>query len=223
MTRPWDTLDTVTTPEGPLALKRRGESDYLITLSGRVVMTSAAHRSEDALATLGCAGLGGERPSRVLVGGLGMGFTLRAALDALGPRARVTVAELNAVVAAWCQGPLAPLTRGAAVDPRVSIVVADVNTVLAAARPAHERFDAVLLDLYQGPQARVRPGDPLYGPAATARARGALVPGGVLAVWCEQPSPGYEQALATAGFTVEKHRAGRGGRVHLIYVGRAPR
>jgi spermidine synthase len=223
MTRPWVTLESVDTPEGPLALKQRGETDYLITLAGRVVMTSAAHRSEDALATLGCAGLGGDKASRVLVSGLGMGFTLRAALDELGPLAKITVAELNGVVAGWCQGPLAPLTQGAAIDPRVTLVVADVNEVLLrAARQQRTRFDAILLDLYQGPQARVSHGDPLYGPGAVARARQALVPGGLLAVWCEQPSPGYERVLQAAGFTMDRQRSGRGGRVHLIYLARAP-
>jgi spermidine synthase len=224
MTRPWVTLESADTPEGPLALKRRGDTDYLITLAGRVVMTSATHRSEDALAKLGCAGLGGTVPARVLVSGLGMGFTLRAALDELGPSARVTVAELNGIVASWCQGSLAPLTKGAAIDPRVTLVVADVNEVLArAGRSRHERFDAILLDLYQGPQSRVSYDDPLYGPTAVGLALGALVPGGLLAVWCEQPSPGYEQVLTSMGFTIEKQRSGKGGRVHLIYLARAPK
>src|SRR6185369_1452532 len=120
------------TPDGQLDLRRRGEKDFLITIAGRVLMSSAAHRSEDKLAELACAGLARKRRARVLVSGLGMGFTLRAALDQLGPDAEVTVAELNPVVVEWCtSGPLAPLTASAACDPRVTVEVADVSVHIA--------------------------------------------------------------------------------------------
>src|SRR6478609_8071515 len=123
MALPWVTLASVPTAEGLLDLRRRGEKDFLITIGGRVLMTSAAHRSEDALAKLACAGLRAKRRARVLVSGLGMGFTLRAALDELADDAEVTVAELNAVVVDWCKGPLAPLTAAAARDPRVTVEI----------------------------------------------------------------------------------------------------
>jgi spermidine synthase len=224
MALPWETLDTVETPDGPLALRRRGEKDFLLTVRGRVLMTSAAHRSEDELARLACSGLGADKPARVLVSGLGMGFTLRAALDVMGKRARVVVAELNETVATWCKGPLAPLTRGAATDPRVHVVIEDVAKLIAsvAKNPKAPRFDAIVLDMYEGPQNRVPRRDPLYGFDAVARTKNTLVPGGIFAIWCEQPSQNFERALKAAGFAFEQKRTGHGGRVHLVYVARSP-
>ena len=102
MALPWETLASVSTADGALDLRRRGEKDFLITIGGRILMSSAAHRSEDALAKLACVGLRKKKRARVLVSGLGMGFTLRAALDELADDAEVTVAELNAVVVEWC-------------------------------------------------------------------------------------------------------------------------
>ncbi len=229
MTRPWETIATVETAEGPLDLRRRGDKDFLITIRGRVLMTSAAHRSEDALAKLACAGLRNKPKARVLVSGLGMGFTLRAALDELGADAQVTVAELNEVVVDWCEGPLGALTGNAALDPRVSLEVVDVAEHLAelARNPGAPRYDAVVLDMYEGPHTRVRPSDPLYGPAAVARTKKALSPGGVFAVWCEAASPAFERALRDAGFAYALEKAGKGARIHHVYLardsGRAPR
>jgi spermidine synthase len=222
MANPWETLASVSTDAGPLALLRRGEKDFLITIKGRVLMTSAAHRSEDALAKLACGGLRNRAGARVLVSGLGMGFTLRAALDELAADAEVVVAELNAVVVEWCAGPLGPLTAGAARDARVTIEVEDVADLLArVADDAHApRFDAIVLDMHEGPQTNVRPNDPLYGPAAVLRTRQALASGGVLAVWCEGPSPGFERSLRAAGLHYERVRAGRGARIHHVYVAR---
>ncbi len=223
MTRPWDTLASVDTKDGALELRRRGDDDFLITIRGRILMSSAAHRSEDALAKLACEGLRLKRGARVLVSGLGMGFTLRAALDELGADARVTVAELNPVVVDWCRGPLARLTAAAASDPRVRVDVVDVAERIAthALAPA-DKLDAILLDMYEGPQAKVRPNDPLYGAGAVERSRRALVPGGVLSIWCEAKSPGFERHLDAAGFHYRLERAGRGARIHRIYVARAP-
>lgn len=215
MTRPWQTLATVATAEGPLELRQRGDRDFLIVIDGRVLMTSAARRSEEALATLAAAALG-RRASAVLVGGLGMGYTLRATLDAF-PGARVAIAELTPAVVEWCQGPLAPLTAGAATDPRVEVVVDDVAAVIGRARAA---YDAILLDLYEGPNpATQRKDDPFYGPAALARSHAALRPGGVLAIWAEDPDAGFPRRFGAAGFTVTTHRAGKGGRAHIVYVG----
>jgi spermidine synthase len=218
MTRPWQTIARIDTPEGPLELRQRGGRDFLIVIGGRVLMTSQARRSEEALATLALAALPPERRRRIVIGGLGMGYTLRAALDALPADARVTVVELNRDVAAWCRGPLAALTDGAAADPRVTLVIDDVTACVAKLPP--RSCDAILLDLYEGPHAATQPpDDPLYGPTALTRYAAALVKGGVLAVWSEEDDARFEQRLASGGWRAEKRRAGRGGRAHTIYLG----
>jgi len=218
VTRPWTVVERVASRAGELELRRRGERDYLITLDGRVLMTSAAHGSEVALAEWACAELATARP-RVLIGGLGMGYTLRAALDALPVGARVLVAELEPAVVRWCRGPLAGLTRAALRDPRVAVHEADVmEPVRAAARGEAEPFDAVAVDLFEGPRGTPREeDDPLYGAAALAAVHGALAPAGVFAVWGEAPAPGFARRLERAGFRVETRRAGRGGRRHVLY------
>ena len=225
MTLPWQTLASEVTPEGRLELLRRSDKDFLITLDKRVLMTSAAHRSEVTLAELACAGLRSAKRARVLVSGLGMGFTLRAALDKLGPDAEVIVAELNPVVVEWCEGPLAVLIGNAAQDPRVTMEIVDVTKRIAdvAKRKDPRRFDAILLDLFEGPQTRIKPDDALYGPLAIQNAAKALVPGGVLAVWGEAHSPGFERSLRAAGMTFTMNRPDRGGLRHCIYVAKTPR
>lgn len=225
MTLPWTTLASVATAEGQLELRRRGERDFLITIDKRVLMTTAAHRSEVALAERACAGLRNVKRARVLVSGLGMGFTLRAALDQLAPDAEVTVAELTPEVVAWCKGPLAPLIADAANDPRVTMEIVDVTAHIAAAgrQGGAHRYDAIVLDLYEGPQTRVKPNDPLYGPRALKNALAALRPGGVFAVWGEARSPGFERGLEAAGFTFTAERPGRGGLRHCVYVARVGR
>ena len=218
MTRPWQTLERIATPEGLLELRQRGERDFLIVVDGRVLMTSQARRSEEALATLALRALPKEKRRTIVIGGLGMGYTLRAALDELPAPAQVTVVELNREVAAWCRGPLALLTNGAALDPRVTIVVDDVTRYLS--RVPAGSCDAILLDLYEGPHAATQPvDDPLYGPTALARYRAALAVGGVLAIWSEADDARFEARLASGGWRAEKRRAGRGGRAHTIYLG----
>lgn len=216
MARPWQTLATVATAEGPLELRQRGPGDFLIVVAGRVLMTSTARRSEEALATIAAGALTARPGPRVLIGGLGMAYTLRAALDAF-PDARITVAELTPAVVEWCRGPLAELTGGAATDPRVELVVDDVARVIARGRG---RYDAILLDLYEGPNAATqRRDDPFYGPAALQRSHAALRPRGVLAVWSEDPDAAFARRFESAGFAVTTHRAGKGGRAHVVYAG----
>lgn len=218
MTRPWQTIARVPTAEGALELRQRGDLDFLITIAGRVLMTSQARRSEEALASLPLRDQPPAKIRSVVVGGLGMGYTLRAALDLLPKGAKVTVVELNPDVVEWCRGPLAPLTESAATDPRVTIVVDDVARFIAKAKPGS--CDVILLDLYEGPhQATQRGEDPLYGTRALTAAHAALSPGGVLAVWSEEPDVPFEHRLSRAGFTVHKKRAGRGGRAHCVYLG----
>ena len=220
MAIPWTRLARVDTDEGPLELRRRRD-DFLITVAGRVLMNSAASRSEEALGRLGCETLAGRPRPRVLVGGLGMGCTLRAALDVLPADARVVVAELNETVVDWCRGPLAELTGGAASDARVEVRIGDVAALIAR-EAGGEGFDAILLDLFEGPPpggARAR--DPHFGARALASTRRALRPGGVFGVWSEDPDPGFERDLRRAGFSVSHQRPGRGGRRHVVYLARA--
>lgn len=220
MALPWKILDRVATADGALELRQRGDEEFHITVGGQILMNSVAHRSEAALGTLGCARLTAHSAPRVLVAGLGLGITLRAVLDALPASAEVVVAELNAVVVAWCQGPLAPLTRGAVSDPRVKVQVADVAQVIRdAGKPGARRFEAIILDLYTGPHRDSHPKkDPFYGSLAIEQARAALVPGGVLSVWGEAPDRAYQQRLEQAGFGVKLERPGRGGLRHVVYL-----
>jgi spermidine synthase len=214
--RSWETLDAVDSPDGRLELRRRGESDFLITVAGRVLMNSAARRSEEALAREVCARLPRPQTPRALVGGLGMGLTLRAALDCLPGDARVVVAELNPVVVDWCRGPLAAVNARAVEDSRVEVVVADVAEVIRSARA--RRFDAIAIDLYEGPSGGRDSDEPFYGRRALAETRAALVSGGVFGVWAERPDPGFERRLRAAGFAFESSRPGRGGLRHVVYT-----
>lgn len=217
MTRPWTTLATASTDEGRLELRRRGDADFLIVIGGRVLMNSASRRSEEALATLACAQLKTASAPHVLVAGLGMGYTLRAALDSLPASARVVVAELDPVIVEWCRGPLAAATSHALDDPRVRVEIDDVARVIAAAEPAS--YDAIVLDLYEGPNAATqRPDDPCYGAAALDQQHRALRPGGVLAVWSEDADAPFAKRMA-ARFALGTHRIGGGGRRHVVYLG----
>ena len=205
-------------------LRQRGERDFLITVDGRVLMTSSAHLSEVELARWVCEGLSAPRP-RVLIGGLGMAYTLRAALDALAPAARVCVGELEAAVVEWCRGPLAPLTGSAVTDPRVEVAVGDVMEVVsAAAEGRRPGFDAIALDLFEGPRGdRREDTHPLYGSGALGLLQAALNPDGRLGVWSEEAAPGFVKRLTRMGFETDTRRVGRGGRRHTLFRARRPR
>jgi spermidine synthase len=225
MAQAWKIVDSVVTKDGILELRQRGERDFLITVGAQVLMNSSAHRSEVALGRLACRHLAQCASPRVLVGGLGMGYTLRAVLDTLPGTARVVVAELNPIVPEWCRGPLAALTDCAAADPRVTIEIADVAELIRRAAgegPAHG-FDAIVLDLYIGPGSNSQKrDDPLYGSTAIARSLAALKPGGVFAVWGENYDAGFDKRLVAAGFSVVSERPGRGGLRHVVYVATLP-
>ena len=218
--KPLRTIDSVETKEGTLALKQRGERDFLITIAGRVLMTSTASRSEEALGTVACRRLKTYAAPKVLVGGLGMGFTLRAVLDELPAQAKVTVAELNPITETWCRGPLAPLTQGAVADPRVTVEIIDVTKAIARAASGApgDRFDAIVIDLYVGPDAGTKRDDPLYGRRAATQAAHALTAGGVYSIWGEAFDAAYAKRLEGAGFTVRHERPGKGGLKHVVYV-----
>lgn len=219
MTKPWTTLATVDTPEGALELRQRDADDFLIVIGGRVLMNSKAARSEAALSTLGLAPIAGRATPRILIGGLGMGYTLRAALDALPADAKVIVAEIQPEIVDWCKGPLAPLTGKAVEDPRVNVITKDVAAVIAAA--PEDKLDAILLDLYEGPSSSTqRSADPFYGSAALLRAHQAIKPGGTLAIWGEDMDDAFPARFEMSGFDVKVHRPdGQGGRTHVVYVG----
>jgi spermidine synthase len=218
----WKTIKSVSTRDGLLELRKRGAKDFLITVDGIVLMNSMAHRSEMALGQLACARLKGVASPRVLIGGLGMGFTLKAVLDALSAKAKVLVAELNPVVIDWCRGPLAPMTDGAAIDPRVEVKICDVADLIHrySKGDASDKFDAVILDLYTGPYVRCHKNDdPLFGSAAINRAGAALNSKGVFAVWGENYDAGFAKRLAHAGFGSISHRSVKGGFRHVVYLG----
>lgn len=191
---------------------------YTIRVDGFELMSSRSHGSEDALAQLALAEIRAERP-RVLVGGLGMGFTLRAVLDVLPPSARVTVVEILPAVVRWNRGPLAELAGSPLDDPRVELIEADVGRVIGANR---DTFDAVLLDVDNGPAAlTLARNASLYRRAGLAQARRGLRPGGVLAVWSAGPDHRFERELGRAGFEVRvetvRARDGTKGPRHTLF------
>lgn len=217
----WTHLDTATVPDdgGELRLMQRG-AEFSIMSGSIELMNSRLSGSEEALATLVSARLEARPAPSVLIGGFGMGFTLRAALASLGPKATVTVAELVPAVLAWARGPMAHLTGDCLDDPRVRVVETDVAHLIGSAEAA---YDAILLDVDNGPEGLSRAAnDRLYDSAGLQAARRALRPGGVLAVWSSSPSPAFSQRLRKAGYRVEEHRVrasrtGRGAR-HMIWL-----
>ena len=217
---PWVCLDTATIPDGgELRLMRRGAE--LSIMSGSIeLMNSRLSGSEKALADLTCARLAGRARPRVLIGGLGMGFTLRAALAALPQDAVVVVAELVPAVVAWARGPMAGLFEGCLDDARVSIREADVADAIGTARAA---FDAILLDVDNGPGGLNRDAnDRLYSAGGLAAAKRALKPGGVLAVWSAGPDEGFTRRLTGAGYAAEavavRATGGKRGARHVIWL-----
>lgn len=211
---PWVHLDTANVPGGgELKLMRRG-GEFSIMAGAVTLMSSRMSGSEIALAELACERLGGRRNCSMLIGGYGMGFTLRAALAGLGRDARITVAELVPEVVAWARGPMADLTAGCLDDPRVDIREADVGGMIASARA---RFDAILLDVDNGPDGLSRSAnDRLYNLGGLHAARKALRPKGLLAVWSAAPNAQFSRRLVHAGFKVSEVTArankGRGAR-----------
>ena len=222
--KPWELLGQTRAPDGAeLALTLRS-GEYVILANGKSLMSSRMHGSEEALATFVCARIRSRKAPRVLIGGLGMGFTLRAALDLLPPDGEVVVAELLPAVVEWNRGPLGPLAGHPLKDRRVRVELGDVAATLRSSAGA---FDAILLDVDNGPAAFATSGNAgLYGDAGLASARTALRKGGVLAVWSAREDRKFEQRLRYAGFRVEvegvRGRLKKGGPRHTIFLGRIP-
>lgn len=220
--RIWQTIDRARTPEKTDLVLSHSEGEFLIRANGRFLMSSSMHGSEEALATLGCEYARRLETPAVLIGGLGIGFTLRAALDVLPAGATVVVAELLAAVVAWNRGPLAHLARSPLEDPRVVVEVGDVMALLPKRRG---RFDAIMMDVDNGPAALSQEGNSqLYGKRGTETLRRALVPDGTLAVWSAAADEKYERQLKRGGFDVASQlvRAhdGRDSEDHVIFLGR---
>ena len=218
----WELLGETRAPDGTaMALTRRG-GEHVILAGGRSLMSSRMHGSEEALASFACRHLSTRERPCILVGGLGMGFTLRAALDLAPPDASVLVAELVPGVVEWNRGPLGPLAGHPLKDKRVVVEVGDVARTL---RSSSRRFDAVLLDVDNGPAAFTDSQNAaLYDDMGLAAARRALKSGGVLAVWSAWEDRRFEQRLRYGGFvvTVERVRGRlkKGGPRHTIFLAR---
>jgi spermidine synthase len=214
-------LGQARSPDGTaMKLIRRGD-EYIILANGKSLMSSRMHGSEEALAAFACRRARALERPRVLLGGLGMGFTLRATLDLLPPKAVVVVAELVPAVVEWNRGALGPLAAHPLKDPRVRVEIADVAVTLSSC-PA--QFDAVLLDVDNGPAAFTAANNAaLYDYPGIAAARAALKMDGVLAVWSAREDRKFEQRLRHGRFTVEVERVrGRlknGGPRHTIFLG----
>jgi spermidine synthase len=217
---PWTLLDTAKIPDdgGELRLKQRGQ-EFSIMLGTNELMNSRLSGSERALATLSCEKVRDRKSPHLLIGGLGMGFTLRAALAELGEDAKVTVAELVPTVITWARGPMASVFEGCLDDPRVAIHEGDVRALIASRTVA---YDAILLDVDNGPDGITHgDNDGLYDFKGLRASRDALRAGGVLAVWSAHPDRDFTRRLTGSGFAVEevKVRAnGKSGARHVIWI-----
>jgi spermidine synthase len=218
---PWVLIDTAPLPDGrgDIRLIRRAD-EFSIMLGTIALMNSRLSGSEEAMAGLAWRRIGNRPKAHMLIGGLGMGFTLRAALAELPPTVTFTVAELMPAVVAWARGPMAAIFGDCLDDPRVTIQVSDVGRLIKSAKAS---YDAILLDVDNGPDGlTVETNDTLYSPSGLKAAKTALRPGGVLAVWASAPDRAFTQRLQRAGFAVEEERIrangkSRGSR-HVIWL-----
>ncbi len=200
--KPRELVGTAKVPGGvELRLFRHGD-DHMIMVDNNELMSSRVGGSEEALAVMTCERLGANANPHLLIGGYGMGFTLRAALGQIGDGGRATVAELVPEIIAWARGPMAALTAGCLDDPRVRLIAGDVA---AEIKSAAAQYDAILLDVDNGPSGLVRAdNDGLYSMKGLAAAKAALKPGGILAIWSAAPDAAFTRRLKSAGFKIEE-------------------
>lgn len=223
--RPWDIIDREPVPDddGLMYLMARG-GEYAIVVDDRELMSNRQHGSEDALADLACDRLMSLEDARVLVGGLGMGFTLAAALRRVGAKGSVTVAELIPAVVRWNREYVGHAAGHPLQDPRVEVYVGDVCDLVDTVTG----WSAILLDVDNGPRALSRPTNGwLYTPQGVKTALAALIPGGVLGIWSAAGDPSLTRHLRKAGFDVEVHRHTEHGRptedgsgTHVLWMAR---
>lgn len=217
---PLELIDTAPLPDGgQLRLMRRGQ-DYMILFGRNELMSSRLRGSEEALATLTCEPLAHHAKPKILIGGLGMGFTLRAAIKTLPAKATIVVAELVPEILAWANGPLAHLHGDSLNDPRVTIEIEDVHALIIQAQ---QFYDAILLDVDNGPDGLIHEAnDQLYSYSGLRAAYAALRPGGVLAIWSAYPDPAFTSRLRKAGFAVDERKVratgGKKGAHHVIWL-----
>jgi len=217
---PWSHLDTAQVPGGgKLRLMQRG-AEFSIRLDSNELMNSRLTATEQALATIACEKVRTRVQQKVLIGGLGMGFTLRAALVVLGQDSQIIVAELVPAVVAWARGPMATLFGDSLTDPRVRIRETDVSEMIRAAR---SEYDAILLDVDNGPEGITREAnDRLYDLDGLTSAYMALRPGGVLAVWSSTSDAKFTARLNKTGFDVVENplraKGPQGGAKHFVWT-----
>jgi len=216
---PRELIDTAPVPGGQeLKLYRRG-ADHMIVLDRNELMSSRMSGSEKALAVMALERLKGRKDPHLLIGGYGMGFTLRAALAGMGQGGRATVVELVPKIIEWARGPMVDLAAGCLDDPRVRLIEGDVAGEIASARAS---YDAILLDVDNGPDGLTAPAnDRLYSSSGLAVAKSALKPGGILAIWSAAPDAAFTRRLRDAGFQVDevavKARDNGKGPRHVIW------
>jgi len=216
--KPTIKLASTRTPDGGEMILYQHDGDFSIKINGHELMNSRQHESEMELARLGCAHLSGHTAPSVLIGGLGMGYTLRQTLDMLGPDATITVSELLPTVVEWNRDLMGQLNDHPLEDKRTKVVTGDIYQLLTR---SGNKFDAILLDIDNGPSAIVDSGNQrLYTPAGIQACRRALRKDGCLAIWSGVPSKAFEQTLMNCGFHVRKYklRAYSGSRRNSLYV-----
>ena len=220
---PWNLLDSAPIPGngGELHLYQRGDEFSIKIVGGGELMNSRVHGSEDALAELACARLVNCEQPHLLIGGLGMGYTLAAALLHGGSRVKVVVAELIPAVVEWNRGPLGVHAGHPLGDTRVSVREIDIADIL---KVEDSIYDAILMDVDNGPEGLTRKeNDWLYSVNGLSEAYTALRPQGVLAVWSADPDQVFSQRLRKVGFKVEEVRVrghGAKGARHTIWLAR---
>jgi spermidine synthase len=217
----WTTVDQTLTPDGKTISLHEHDGSYAIRVDGAELMSTRQHTSEEKIAELACAHVRGRRRARVLIGGLGFGFTLKAALRAVAPDATVVMAEILAAVISWNSNPAFHLAAEAMADPRVIVLQQDVCEVIRQTRGG---FDSIILDVDNGPIAMSTAANGrLYDHTGLQWARTALRPAGCVAFWSAAPDPAFERRMIHAGFTVDVERSrshGNSGARRTIFLGR---